>query len=54
MNGEFPVNLKISRISQTYKSELRSDPTYYRSIAIIPYISKILGESLCNQFGFLF
>ena len=47
--GEFPKSFKISRISQIYKSGLRSDPSNYRPIASIPYFSKILEKCLCNQ-----
>ena len=45
--GVFPDCLKIGRVVPIFKSGIRSDPTNYRPITILPYISKIFESSIC-------
>ena len=45
--GVFPECLKIGRVVPIFKTGDRSDPTNYRPITILPYISKIFESSIC-------
>ena len=47
--GIFPDAFKISRITQIFKSGNPEDPSNYRPISKIPYVSKILEKCLCNR-----
>ena len=48
-NGYFPENFKISHITAIWKrSGLKSDPTMYRPISLLPTLSKIM-ESIMHR-----
>ena len=47
--GVFPDCFKIGRVTQIHKSGDRSDPSNYRPITTLPYISKIFETCLCNR-----
>ena len=66
--GFFPNHLKLSRITPIFKSGDKQDPSNYRPISSLPFLSKILERSMtnrlinffnkfslfsCSQFGFL-
>ena len=47
--GVYPNCLKIGRIIQIYKSGDSTDPTNYRPISTLPYITKIFETCLYNR-----
>ena len=48
-SGVFPSKLKIARVTPIFKSGDRKNPSNYRPIANLSYISKILERSLHNR-----
>ena len=48
-SGIFPDCLKVARITPVYKKGDMSNPTNYRPIASLPYISKIYERSMANR-----
>ncbi|XP_045453918.1 uncharacterized protein LOC123663272 [Melitaea cinxia] len=58
--GSFPDSLKIAKVSPIYKSDLKTDPSNYRPISVLPVLSKIFEKILytriyqhLNEFDFL-
>ena len=48
-NGVFPDALKIARITPIFKKGDKKDPSNYRPIASLPYLSKIFERCLHNR-----
>ena len=44
----FPNDLKIARVTPTYKGEGSNDVSNYRSISVLPCFSKILESIMYN------
>ena len=49
MNGIFPDELKIARITPVFKKGDKSDPTNYRPISSLPYLSKLFERAIYNR-----
>ena len=47
--GVFPEDLKIARVTPTYKDEDSSDVSNYRPISVLPCFSKILERMMHNR-----
>ena len=50
--GYFPTHLKIARLIPTYKSGEASDPTNYRPIASLPFLSKIVERVIAIRLNY--
>ena len=48
-SGIFPQKLKISRIAPVFKQGDKDNPSNYRPIRILPYISKIYERCMTNR-----
>ena len=48
-SGIFPDIFKIARITAIHKKGLKTEPSNYRPISSLPYISKILEKSMANR-----
>lgn len=48
-SGYFPKCFKTGRVIQIFKSGLRTDPSNYRPITTLPYLSKIFETLMCNR-----
>ena len=48
-NGIFPDVLKIARITPIFKKGDKSDPTNYRPISSLPYLSKLFERAIYNR-----
>ena len=48
-NGIFPNCLKIARVIPIYKNGNAEDPTNYRPIATLPYLSKLFERAIHNR-----
>ena len=49
VHGTFPSMLKVARVTPVYKRGCREDPSNYRPISSLPYLSKIFERSIVNQ-----
>ena len=47
--GIFPENLKIEKVSPTYKKDEEFSLTNYRPISVLPCFSKLLEHIMCNR-----
>ena len=47
--GVFPNYFKIARITQIFKSGNSEDPSNYRPISSLPYMSKIFEKCICSR-----
>ncbi|XP_045450139.1 uncharacterized protein LOC123658893 [Melitaea cinxia] len=47
--GSFPDSLKIAKVSPIYKSDLKTDPSNYRPISVLPVLSKIFEKILYTR-----
>ena len=47
--GIFPEDLKLARLTPVYKRGNKQDPSNYRPISSLPYISKIFERNITNQ-----
>ena len=50
----FPKCLKVGRVIQIYKSGIKTDPSNYRPITTLPYISKLLEKCLTSRLAAFF
>ena len=48
-HGIFPNHLKLSRITPIFKSGDKQDPSNYRPISSLPYLSKIYERAMTNR-----
>ena len=54
LNGQFPDILKEAKIFPVHKGGVKSDPSNYRPISILPIISKLIEKHVTkHMFGFL-
>ena len=47
--GYFPKALKLARVTPVYKAGSKDDPSNYRPISSLPYLSKIFERSMTNK-----
>ena len=47
--GIFPDDLKIAKVTPTYKADDKSDLSNYRPISVLSCFSKILEGTMCNR-----
>ena len=45
----FPTNWKVARVTPIYKSGCANDEANYRSISVLPILSRILEKAVYNQ-----
>ena len=50
-SGELPKDLKCAKITPVFKSGALSDPTNYRAISLLPFVSKLLKQFVFNNFS---
>lgn len=52
--GQFPDVLKLAKLKPFFKSGLKSDPSNYRPVSILPVVSKIIEKHVTKHlFAFL-
>lgn len=51
-NGQFPDSLKQAKLKPIHKDGLKSDPSNYRPISVLPVLSKIRETLTKHLFGF--
>ena len=49
ISGHFPKCFKTGRVIQIFKSGIRTDPSNYRPITTLPYLSKVFETAMCNR-----
>ena len=49
INGIFPSNMKIARLTPVFKKGDKFDPNNYRPISSLPFISKIIERCVSNR-----
>ena len=49
-HGKFPDSFKIARITPIFKKGDSQNPSNYRPVASLPYLSKIFERSVANKF----
>ena len=49
ISGIFPQQLKIARITPIFKNGLKTNPSNYRPISSLPYISKIFERCMTTR-----
>ena len=47
-NGQFPDTLKVAKLFPIHKNGLKSDPSNYRPVSILPVVSKVIENTLQN------
>ena len=49
IDGVYPAQLKVARVTPVFKDGDSNDPSNYRSISILPVLSKVFEKHLNQQ-----
>ena len=48
-NGQFPDTLKVAKLFPIHKNGLKSDPSNYRPVSILPVVSKVIEKHITKH-----
>ena len=50
LSSKFPLMCKTAKVNPLYKKDKNTEPEDYRSVSLLPILSKIIERVICNQF----